>query len=341
MLGITGGASAGGSAAVGAAVDVFVFKNTVTARVGENNTVIAGALNIHADSDRRIGTYVLMVSAGGTAAINGSIAVVIIGDAADTTEADSYSAESVQQSQTDISASAENSKIVAEYDNAYITQANNTLSQAMANTSMDRYFGAGESAKLEDKTSATIGSGSLVITNEGNVVVEAEESTRPYSDDAHNAKDSDGNVTITEDVYDSFTTVAGGLSASGTAAIGISVNVTVVNSTVEAYIAAQELTSAGDVTVEAESQQRIVSAVLSGQASGTVAVGGAVSVLVFSADVNSYIADSAQITAAGDVTVEAANASSIETITGLSVVKVDVVVAGVGTKASEEESIDD
>ena len=63
-----------------------VYRNTVTAMIGNYNTVTAKSILVQAIADRDIQAAAVMASASGTASINGSILVLSIG--AGTTDPD-------------------------------------------------------------------------------------------------------------------------------------------------------------------------------------------------------------------------------------------------------------
>ena len=86
----TGNVTVGGTAAIGAAIEVAIYRNTVTAMIGNNCTVLAKAILVQAASDRGITAKAVMAGAGGTASVNGSILVLSIGAA--TTDSDANKA---------------------------------------------------------------------------------------------------------------------------------------------------------------------------------------------------------------------------------------------------------
>lgn len=61
----TGNANVGGAAAVGAAIEVAVYRNTVTAMIGNYNTVTAKSILVQAIADRDIQAAAVMASASG------------------------------------------------------------------------------------------------------------------------------------------------------------------------------------------------------------------------------------------------------------------------------------
>ena len=72
----TGNVTVGGTAAIGAAIEAAIYRNTVTAMIGDNCTVTAKAILVQATSDRGITAKAVMAGAGGTASVNGSILVL-------------------------------------------------------------------------------------------------------------------------------------------------------------------------------------------------------------------------------------------------------------------------
>lgn len=165
----TGNANVGGAAAVGAAIEVAVYRNTVTAMIGNYNTVTAKSILVQAIADRDIQAAAVMASASGTASINGSILVLSIG--AGTTDPDANKAETNGGGNSSDKASKEASergqaavnlgygqKVNAEQGNQYVTEANGTIS-GLATDNKNLISGYFTSANVEDKTYAGIGDG--------------------------------------------------------------------------------------------------------------------------------------------------------------------------------------
>ena len=76
--GLAGGAALAIGIGAGGAVDVILYRNTVTAGIGNGCTVTAGFINILAQADRNVTAKSLMVSAG-IGAVSGSVIVISVG----------------------------------------------------------------------------------------------------------------------------------------------------------------------------------------------------------------------------------------------------------------------
>ncbi len=81
ILGVVGTFAGGGVAGVGISALVGLVYSTVTAQVGENNTISAtsGGVNIRAISTRKFDAYCITCGVGGTAGISVAVAIVIAG----------------------------------------------------------------------------------------------------------------------------------------------------------------------------------------------------------------------------------------------------------------------
>lgn len=75
----TGGVAAGAAVGAGAAIETAVYRNTVTALIGNYNSVTARSILVQASADRTIKATAIMAGAGGSAAVNGSILVLSVG----------------------------------------------------------------------------------------------------------------------------------------------------------------------------------------------------------------------------------------------------------------------
>ena len=298
----TGNANVGGAAAVGAAIEVAVYRNTVTAMIGNYNTVTAKSILVQAIADRDIQAAAVMASASGTASINGSILVLSIG--AGTTDPDANKAETNGGGNSSDKASKEASergqaavnlgygqKVNAEQGNQYVTEANGTIS-GLATDNKNLISGYFTSANVEDKTYAGIGDGGKTTATDGNVTVSAQDQTKLHS-------------------------VAGAAGGSGTVSIGISLNLAILNGTAEARIGGTVKAEKGNVEVYAKNILDVPAfSAIGGNGSGAVAVTGTITVLKAGEKAYAYIAPNANVEAEGNVIVLAESNQDILVVNG-------------------------
>jgi len=122
-------------------------------------------------------------------------------------------------------------------------------------------------------------------------------------------------------------------SGSGVVAVTPGADVTVVNNHTESYIAAGARVSAlGDVAVRANALEHILSVSAGVAASGTVGVGGAVSVISLDDATHAYIGGGATVAAGGNVLVGAGDATDVDVIAGSAGVGIGA--AGVGASVA-------
>jgi hypothetical protein len=298
----TGNVVGGGAAAVGAAIEVAVYRNTVTAMIGNYNTVTAKSILVQAIADRDIQAAAVMASASGTASINGSILVLSIG--AGTTDSDANKAETNGGGNSSDKASKEASdrgqaavnlgygqKVNAEQGNQYVTEANGTIS-GLATDNKTLISGYFTSAKVEDKTYAGIGDGGKTTATDGNVTVSAQDQTKLNS-------------------------VAGAAGGSGTVSIGISLNLAILNGTAEARIGGTVKAEKGSVEVCAKNILNVPAfSAIGGNVSGAVAATGTITVLKAGEKAYAYIAPKANVEAEGNVIVLAESSQDILVVNG-------------------------
>lgn len=184
----TGAVNASAAAAVGTAIEAAVYRNTVTAQIGNYNTVTGRSILVQAMADRNIQAAAVMASASGGATVNGSILILSIG--AGTTDSDANNANTNGGGNSSDKASSEASgrgqaavnhgygqKVNAAQGNAYVNEANAIISGlATANgTLISGYFS--NSANVTDKTYAGIGDNGTATATAGNITVRAQDTT--------------------------------------------------------------------------------------------------------------------------------------------------------------------
>lgn len=107
--------------------------------------------------------------------------------------------------------------------------------------------------------------------------------------------------------------LSGGIAGSQTAAIGAAISVNDISTTTTSYIEKSTVTSQNaGVRSVAEASATIKTITVGGAGAQSVAIGGSVSVNLIRKTVDSHIADSATVTAAQDVKVEAIASSTLE-----------------------------
>lgn len=189
--------------------------------------------------------------------------------------------------------------------NPYVDQVNADLAALKNETSdlVSEYF---STANVSDKTFAGIGNGGSTTATGGDITVEASEKT-------------------------TVNAAAGTASASGSASVGISMIVAIVNGTSEAVLGGQAEAINGNIQVHAINELNIEKFIaVGGGASGAVSVAGTITVLKVGETAAAYIANGAVVTADGSVIVLAESAQNILVING-NVTASGAVSAGVAT----------
>ena len=299
----TGNVTVGGTAAIGAAIEVAIYRNTVTAMIGNNCTVLAKAILVQAASDRGITAKAVMAGAGGTASVNGSILVLSIGAA--TTDSDANKANTNGGGNSSDKASDEASKRgqaavnhgygqtvgAGDQNNQYVDEANNIIN-GLKEENKSLISGYFTSASVDDKTYAGIGDGGSTTAKDGDVTVEATEKTK-------------------------LDAIAGAAGGSGTASVGISMNLAIINGTAEARLGGTVRADKGNVKVHAQNILEIPNFISSGGGvAGSASVAGTITVIKAGEQAAAYIAPNANVYADGNVIVLAESAQDIRVING-------------------------
>ena len=297
----TGNVTVGGTAAIGAAIEAAIYRNTVTAMIGDNCTVTAKAILVQATSDRGITAKAVMAGAGGTASVNGSILVLSIGAA--TTDSDANNANGSGNSSSNASDEASKRGQAAvdhgygqtvgagNQGNQYVDEANSIIN-GLANDNKSLINGYFTSTSVDDKTYAGIGDNGSTTAKDGDVTVEATEKTK-------------------------LDAIAGAASGSGAASVGISMNLAIINGTAEARLGGTVKADKGNVKVHAQNILNIPNFISSGgSVSGSASVAGTITVIKVGEKATAYIAPKANVYADGNVIVLAESAQDIRVING-------------------------
>lgn len=299
---IVGGASFGGSAAVGAAIGTTVYRNTVTAMIGNNNVVTGKNIRVTAAADRNIRSSAVMAGVGGSASVNGSILIISVGAATTDQDADKANSNGGSNSSTNASSDAAKmgqsavdagygQKIGAGSSNQYVDEVNNELAGLKYETSglVSGYF---NQTNVSDETYAGIGNGGSTTANDGGILVEASEKTTIHA-------------------------AAGTANVSGSASVGISMIVAIVNGTAQADLGGTVEAVNGNIQVHGINELNIEKFMaVGGGASGSVSVAGTITVLKVGERTIARIANGANVTAAGSVVVLAESVQDILVING-------------------------
>lgn len=313
---IVGGASFGGSAAVGAAIGTTVYRNTVTAMIGNNNIVAGKNIRVTAAADRNIRSSAVMAGVGGSASVNGSILIISVGAATTDQDADKANSNGGSNSSTNASSDAAKmgqsamdagygQKIGAGSSNQYVDEVNNQLAGLKYETSglVSGYF---NQTNVSDETYAGIGNGGSTTAKNGDILVEASEKTTIHA-------------------------AAGTANVSGSASVGISMIVAIVNGTAQADLGGTVEAVNGNIQVHGINELNIEKFMaVGGGASGSVSVAGTITVLKVGERAIARIANGANVTAAGSVVVLAESVQDILVING-NVTASGTVSAGVAT----------
>ena len=299
----TGGVAAGAAVGAGAAIETAVYRNTVTALIGNYNSVTARSILVQASADRTIKVTAIMAGAGGSAAVNGSILVLSVGAMPVDQDADNANTgSSAGGSSTNANREASvrgdaalkygyGQTVTTEQDNSYVTEVNGTLA-GLSGQNQNLISGYLNSASVEDKTFAGIGNNGSTTATAGDVTVKATEKT-------------------------TLDSTAGAASAGGSASGGISLNLVILNGTAEARLGGNVQADAGNVRVIAENILNVDNMMaIGGGAAGSASMAGTITILKVGEQAKAYIAPNAVVAAGGNVIILADSSQKILVING-------------------------
>ena len=278
---VIGGIGGGGTVGVGVTLNALVVHNNAQAWIGggANTRVSAGAdINVRASSDKTTKNFLLAGAAGGTVAVGGNIAVLLVGAEADS----ETNAQTNSQDHGDVAAasddrtqgirlgdtiSPDNSSgdyQATGFDFAELNSAiddNNSAHGRLGST-----FDAKTSNLSRNKTQAFIENGAIVRAGD-DLIIEAEDSS--------------------ETVF-----VAATAGGSGVATVGATVGVLLVNNTAEAYIDDNAIVNVeDDLLVRSRTSELVGSGALSAGGAGVANVQGVVMAQKVSSKSRAYIDD--------------------------------------------------
>ena len=299
----TGGVAAGAAVGAGAAIETAVYRNTVTALIGNYNSVTARSILVQASADRTIRATAIMAGAGGSAAVNGSILVLSVGampvdQDADNANTGSSAGGSSTNANREASARGDaavkygyGQTVTTEQDNSYVTEVNGTLA-GLSGQNQNLISGYLNSRSVEDKTFAGIGNNGSTTAAAGDVIVKATEKT-------------------------TLDSTAGAAAAGGSASGGISLNLVILNATAEARLGGNVQAGAGNVRVIAENILNVDNMMaIGGGAAGSASMAGTITILKAGEQAKAYIAPNAVAAAGGNVILLADSSQKILVVNG-------------------------
>jgi len=289
IIGVAGGVAISGKAGVGAAADFDEIDNTTEASIISTSTIDAGGnVLVTADSSEWVISIAASIGIGGKGlGLSGAAGIQAIN-----TDVDAYIGEGAN-------ISAEGSVLVDADDANFIVGVGGTAAGG-------KKAGVGLSAVVSLVTrdvKAYIGDGAQITAYGSGIVV----------DDPHTEWSGRRGVIVDATAEDDLYLIAAGGSYGGNFALAASAATGVVDSDLQAYIGSDAIITADDgnsanlssVYVAADQDSNFV--IVGGSASGSkkVGIGAAAGVLVFDRNVDAYIGAGAEVTADGDVLVDA------------------------------------
>ena len=291
---ITVGGAGGSSAGVSGSITINTINNDIFAYI-DNSTVNAkGSVGVLANSDSETTLYAGTLSGGGTAGVGGTVSVNTF-----TNDISAY----VKKSTVNAKGQYEIEVPVAETDT---TSKNKIRGLAVIATNNE---------ELNVRTANAAGGGTAAVVGAISVGVLKNDTLAYISDDSKVNQNQTGvnDKQVVQVKAFSNTDIdvkAGGLAIGGTAGIGISSDVGVVNNNTQAYIDSSIVNAQSAVDVSSFTQEKYDAVIVSGGGSGTAGVAGNVVVAVFDSTNKAYIKNST-VNSQGDLKVIANNIAII------------------------------
>lgn len=329
QMGIAGSASGAGAVGIGAGADVLVAKHTTVARVGDSADLRARKdVSVEAHGQEEILSIAAGLGVGGTVGVAGSTSVVSI---------------------TNVTSATTGTGSVVDADgNVRIVATDDTETDVIDGTLAAGFGAAGVGGavgvtRIEKDTTAGVGAGATVNAR-GNGTA----SMQALSGDDLTDRDAITGLMVeansSEDLFSVAASGAGGFYAGVSGAVTVSS----VDSDTTAVIGSGALINQGvtgasstqDVNVSAKNHAK-VDAYTGSLALGAVGAAGGVDVGTVKNDTTALIDDSAQVSAARDVDVNALGSADIDSITvsaagGLGAIAGGVSVYSVGSGLDSE-----
>lgn len=341
--------AASGVAAVGGAVDVNVLKSKAEAKV-ENSTVNNTSLALSASNGTNVKSVDVAATASGTASVGAIVTLNKLSNIAEayldnvlTSEGktlsniyiDTASTADINSVAVDVAGSGvaavggySLTNIVKNTANSYIKDSTLSVTgetSVTANKSLMNNFDNTNATFSEKALFVGVGLSGAASVNANAIVNVVNETVKAYVD---NSSVNGGKVTILAGKKSNFDNNAIVVSASGAAAVPVSVTVNVLTDNIMAYINNTALTNVQDINVKAKSSQNIDTQIIPIGASLAAAVGVATMVNNYESKVNAYIdMKDKNITSTGKVTV---NAESITNLNNNNIMVNAAIYAAVG-----------
>jgi hypothetical protein len=313
---IAAGGAGAGKVAIGGSVTINDMGNTTKAYISGNSTVIAdGSVVVSAHDELSMLLVAGVLGGAGTAAIGVSNTTVITNNLVESYIGNAQVTARGNQAPISVAAADKDingNRTTESFTGLAVTATSweDIQSFAVAGQGAGKAAIAGSATVnvLTETTTAYIGSGATINGDNGD------------------AGETQGvNVTAYDDTE--ILSVAGALSGAGTAAIGAGADVGVIDKQTQAYIWADAVNASGDVKVQANSTEDILSISASLGGAGTVAIAGSAGVYVMDIKTRAFIGDdpsdgvdltgtTTTVAADGSVLVSAFDDSEIDIIAG-------------------------
>ena len=272
--------SAGGAskAGVSGVFDLLLNFNSSEAYIGSNAEVKAECdILINASNDTEAYLVAGGGAGGGTAGVGGSIAVII----------------------------ARNNTLAYIADDSMVdaggTLSINALNNLLSISAVISGAGGGKAGVAASLSVKTIESNTLAYIGPGAVI---------NGDPAYRTTDQAISITAVDDSI--LVGVVGSGAGGGSAGVGASSDTTVLLKTVKAYIAdatdelnGVKVTATKNIIIAAESSENVISVTAGFAGGGSAGVGGAVTVVVTTNDIEAYIGQSAVVSTNGSIAISA------------------------------------
>ncbi|MDD3402964.1 MAG: hypothetical protein PHQ72_06365 [Hespellia sp.] len=298
-----GAVSVGSTAGVGATVAVTIFNNITNAQIGDGCHIYARDIKAVADSTAELVIIIATFGASGTAAVAGAASVVLFDNETRSTAGAAVKLQALRDitihADSDnkifsIAAALAGSGTAAVGAVAPVVKFTGTTVAGAGNGAALRAGGnvsvlADSKEDIDTYGAGAAGSGTAAVAGTIEVLI-TQLTTKAYLGDSVTV-DADNIYVKATDHY-TLTGVAGAVAASGAAAVGLSVLVSLSYNTVQASVGrTNKLTAKRDIQIRAESGRDISVYAVTAGASGSAAVAGTVVVVLAGAKLT---ADSAE-----------------------------------------------
>ncbi len=268
LVGVAGSLSIGGTVGVGISAQVVLAFNTIEASIGKNNiiTTNTGNVEVKATSSRNFDAYTVTAGGGGYVAVSGAVTVLVVG-----------------------------SQLTSDTSGVFVdSEGDNRI---VPGTQIDSAFGQSNNAAKEYQGGAALGD---MLNSNGSGSEDYDVNGSGFGSGGSSTTGADDNEKQANGTTDNME------NASDGAAIGGSAPTYNLKDTTAAYIAAgTQVTSAGDITVQAQDTLKLDMVTGTIAISGITSVGAAISVAVLNGNVLAYVESGATLDAQGAIYVKA------------------------------------